>query len=92
MKCKHGGSRPGAGRKRTADPVVRSHYGVDITHAQAEFLKLLGGGDLSAGLRWLVEAARPMVRRSAPVRLPQPEVRRQTDDAEHVEHDDDDAQ
>lgn len=64
MKYKNsgwGGKRVGAGRKKAAHPVVA--YSVDITHAQAELLKTWGGGDMSAGLRWLVDAAEVLVRK-----------------------------
>ena len=60
-KDKRGGKRPGAGRKKSNDPIVT--YSVKITHAQAELLKKWGGGDLSAGLQWLVDAADILIRR-----------------------------
>jgi hypothetical protein len=50
-----GGRRPGSGRKKKADPIVT--YSVDITTEQAEFLRIWGDGDISAGLRWLIEAS-----------------------------------
>jgi hypothetical protein len=53
------GRSPGAGRKKQA-PIFS--YSVDITHAQAELLRLWGNGDISAGLRWLVDAAEIFVR------------------------------
>lgn len=56
-----GGSRRGAGRKRAADVLVT--YNVHITCAQAELLKKWGGGDVSAGLRWLIDAAELWVRK-----------------------------
>ena len=45
-KGTYGGRRPGAGRKRKADPLIA--YSVDITREHAERLKAWGGGDLSA--------------------------------------------
>lgn len=56
----HGGKRPGAGRKNTKIPLVA--YSVDITHAQAELLKQWGGGNISAGLRWLIDVAELWIR------------------------------
>lgn len=61
---KRGGYRPGCGRKRRGDPIVP--YTVRISGEQADMLKRWGGGDLSAGLRWLVEAAALFVRRAGP--------------------------
>ena len=57
----HGGKRPGAGRKKATDPLATYH--VDITPAQASLLKGWGGGDISAGLRWLIDAASILVRK-----------------------------
>ena len=57
----HGGKRKGAGRPRN-DPPTKSHN-VCITDEQARLLRMWGRGDLSAGLRWLIEAAAPMVGR-----------------------------
>ena len=54
-----GGRRIGSGRKKKLDPIVT--YSVDITIEQAELLKRWGGGDVSAGLRWLIEAANVFV-------------------------------
>lgn len=51
-----GGKRLGAGRKKSTDPIVT--YSVDITHSHAELLKKWGGGDVSAGLRWLVDTVK----------------------------------
>ena len=55
----NGVKRPGAGAKRKRDPVVT--YSVRISHKHAELLKTWGGGDLSAGLRWLVDASAQLV-------------------------------
>lgn len=54
-----GGRRPGAGRKKKDS--AREKYNVYITPRQAELLKMWGGGDISAGLRWLVDAAEPLI-------------------------------
>lgn len=70
----HGGRRPGSGRKPIyGEPIVP--YSVRITRGQAELLSMWGGGDVSAGLRWLIAAAQPMVCRreyGAPVQAPPP--------------------
>ena len=63
-KNTHGGKRAGAGRKKLESPMAT--YSVRITHAQAALLKAWGGGDLSAGLRWLVDAAEILVARTRP--------------------------
>ena len=70
-KSTHGGKRIGAGRK----PSGIVDYHVRITKHQAALLKTWGGGDLSAGLRWLVDAAVVIVRkaqRTPPTRPPSP--------------------
>lgn len=54
--------RAGGGRKRN-DPPTRAHH-VTMTDAQATLLRKWGRGDLSAGLRWLVDAAELLVRRA----------------------------
>ena len=51
---RRGGKRAGAGRKKH-NPIVT--YNVHITAAHASLLKEWGGGNISAGLRWLVDAA-----------------------------------
>lgn len=58
-KGKHGGPRANSGRKPVYGPVAT--YSVKISLAQAALLKKWGGGDLSAGLRWLIDTAAPMV-------------------------------
>ena len=55
----HGGRRAGAGRKKSTDPIVT--YSVQITSRQAELLKRWGDDDISAGLRWLIDAAEVFV-------------------------------
>lgn len=62
MERKHGGKRDGAGRKRN-NPLCARH-GVYITNEQARLLRIWGKGDLSAGLRWLITAAAPMICRA----------------------------
>jgi hypothetical protein len=57
-----GGKREGAGRKRHVPP-LKPHY-VALTEDQAKLLRMWGRGDLSAGLRWLVEVAELLVRRA----------------------------
>lgn len=59
MAGQRGGRRPGAGRKPTKGPTVR--YALDVSHRHAELLRAWGGGDMSAGLRWLIDAAAPLV-------------------------------
>ncbi len=54
-----GGKRAGAGRKRH-NPPLKPHC-VTMTDEQAKMLRMWGKGDLSAGLRWLIEAAAPLV-------------------------------
>ena len=51
---RRGGRRAGAGRKKKA-PLI--DYSVHITAAHASLLKEWGGGDISAGLRWLIDAS-----------------------------------
>ena len=55
----HGGRRAGAGRKPS--PVELLTYSYKLTPAQAQLLKLWGGGNGSAGIRWLVDAAQALV-------------------------------
>lgn len=54
-----GGKRPGAGRKKSTDPITT--YNIHITIAQANLLKLWGGGNISQGLRWLIDTSKPLV-------------------------------
>lgn len=55
---KSGGMR---GRRRHVPPLKKRLVG--MTDAQAALLRKWGRGDLSAGLRWLVDAAAVLVRR-----------------------------
>lgn len=50
---------PGSGRKKH-DPPLRKRC-VNLTEDQERLLRMWGRGDLSAGLRWLIEASAPMV-------------------------------
>jgi hypothetical protein len=50
------------GRRRHEPPLTKRL--VSMTDAQAKLLRMWGRGDLSAGLRWLINAAEPLVRRS----------------------------
>lgn len=59
----HGGRRAGAGRPAHDQP-LRS-YSIRLTEEQARLLRLWGRGDMAAGLRWLIAAARPLIRRAA---------------------------
>lgn len=61
-----GGKRPGAGRKPTG---MKRRY-VAISDEQARLLRMWGRGDLSAGLRWLIDAAAPLI--CKPTSEPQP--------------------
>jgi hypothetical protein len=54
-----GGKRKGAGRKPN-NPPTKKHC-VSITDEQARLLRAWGKGDLSAGLRWLVDVAKLIV-------------------------------
>jgi hypothetical protein len=60
----NGGKRAGAGPKRKRDPIVT--YSVRMSHAHAEMLRLWGGGDISAGLRWVMDNATMLVRLTPP--------------------------
>lgn len=59
MAINRGGRRPGAGRPRNNPPTRR--YTVALTEAQIRLLRMWGRGDASAGLRWLIDAAAPMI-------------------------------
>ena len=50
---------PGSGRKKHVPPLKKRL--VSMTDEQAQLLRMWGKGDLSAGLRWLIEATAPMV-------------------------------
>lgn len=63
-----GGKRAGAGRKKSDAKSINTItiYSVHITGKQAALLKKWGGGDLSAGLRWLVNTAQALIQLSPP--------------------------
>jgi hypothetical protein len=46
--------------RRPHNPPLKPHC-IQLTEDQAKLLRMWGRGDLSAGLRWLIEAAAPMV-------------------------------
>ena len=51
--------RAKAGRKRN-DPPTKPHC-VCITDEQARLLRMWGRGDVSAGLRWLIDTAKKLI-------------------------------
>ena len=55
----HGGKRAGSGPKRRHPPYEARV--VHLTAAQVELLRMWGGGDVSAGARWLIDQAAPLV-------------------------------
>ncbi len=56
-----GGKRVGAGRKRLDPPV--SEHRLNLTDEQVKLLRTWGRGDVSAGLRWLIDQAKHVVRK-----------------------------
>ena len=69
MPSKRGGKRKGAGRPRSNPPTIGQN--VRITSHHAKLLRMWGKGDVSAGLRWLIDAVAPMIHRPDPTQ-PQP--------------------
>lgn len=62
MGSKRGGRRAGAGRPKNNPPTkVRC---IHLTDNQVKLLRLWGRGDVSAGARWLIDAAAPIVHRA----------------------------
>ena len=57
-----GGKRVGAGRKPHVPPL--KPYWVNLTDEQARLLRAWGHGDLTAGLRWLIDIAAPLIHRA----------------------------
>ena len=57
MPTTHGGFRPGAGRKRLSPDGVEKRS-ISLPPDMWEYVKELGGGNYSAGVRRLVEASR----------------------------------
>lgn len=58
---RRGGKRAGAGRKK--HPEVLLIYSAKLTPKQARLAKMWGDGNMSAGLRWLIDAAEILVRK-----------------------------
>ena len=56
---KRGGRRANAGRKPFPELILT--YSIKLTPAQAKLVKEWGGGNMSAGFRWLVEVAGPSI-------------------------------
>lgn len=56
-----GGKREGAGRRKHVPPLKKRC--VNLTDEQCKLLRMWGRGDLSAGLRWLIAAAAPLIKR-----------------------------
>lgn len=63
-----GGKRRGAGRPRN-DPPTKKRM-VCMTDEQARLLRMWGRGDVSAGLRWLIDNAAKIVKRTTPTEQP----------------------
>ncbi len=64
MAGSHGGKREGAGRKRHIPPLKNKC--VRLTEEQESMLRKWGRGDVSAGLRWLIDQAKHLVRKPDP--------------------------
>lgn len=56
-----GGKRKGAGRPRSDPPTVSQS--MRLTIEQIRLLRQWGRGDASAGLRWLIDQAKHLVRK-----------------------------
>ncbi len=65
----YGGKRAGAGRKRLDPP--RVDVRLRLTEEQCKLLRAWGRGDMSAGLRWLIDQARTVVRKPPSATPPQ---------------------
>lgn len=61
MPSKWGGKRAGAGRPRSNPPTTSCS--IRLTDAQRRLLRMWGKGDMSAGLRWLIDEAAKRIRR-----------------------------
>jgi hypothetical protein len=59
MDERRGGIRRGAGRPK--HPEILLTCSVKLTPAHMKLLRLWGGGNASAGLRWLIDAAKPLI-------------------------------
>jgi hypothetical protein len=55
--------------RKPINPPVRARC-VNLTDEQVKLLRMWGRGDVSAGLRWLIDTATPMIRRITPTRSP----------------------
>jgi hypothetical protein len=55
---RRGGKREGAGRPRGEPSMICTFY---LTKSQIDLLKKWGGGNASAGLRWLIDQASKMI-------------------------------
>ncbi len=64
-----GGRREGAGRKRHVPPLKEYH--ISLTEEQARLLRMWGRGDMSAGVRWLITAAKPLICHQSELTPPQ---------------------
>lgn len=60
----HGGKRVGAGRRRS-NPPTKARC-IRLTDEQCKLLRMWGKGDMSAGLRWLIDTVAPLIRRITP--------------------------
>lgn len=56
-----GGKRVGAGRKPHVPPLRNTC--IHLTEAQMKLLRMWGRGDMSAGLRWLIDQAATVVQK-----------------------------
>ena len=52
---------PGSGRKKMNPPVKQRC--IKLTDAQVKLLRIWGRGDVSAGLRWLIDTVAPFIRK-----------------------------
>lgn len=57
-------------RRKHVPPLKRRH--VNLTDEQTRLLRAWGRGDVSAGLRWLIDAAAPLVVKITPPPSPSP--------------------
>lgn len=53
--------KPRGHRRKHVPPLIKTH--VSLTEEQAKLLRMWGRGDLSAGLRWLVNQAKKFVKK-----------------------------
>ena len=57
----HGGKRKGAGQRKAAQPLTTFH--IQLTVEQARLVRKWGRGNLSGGLRWLIDQAAKVVKK-----------------------------